>query len=73
MGEFNVDAAKWTLMRPIDEAKTECTAGSECCFPQKNGRPGIAFGYWMINSINVRACSRKCAERIVKHLAERFK
>jgi len=68
-----VITAKWTLMRPIDQTEIECMAGSECSFPQKNGRPGIAFGYWKINSINVRACSRKCAEKVIQHLNERFK
>lgn len=65
--------ATWTLMRPVDESEVECMAGSECGYLQKNGRPSTAYGYWTINSINIRACSRECAEKVVFHINERFK
>ena len=73
MGESSMVTAKWAIMQPADETLTECAAGSECCNPQHSGRPGIAFGYWTFNSINVRACSRECAEKIAWHINERFK
>ena len=56
----------------VVRAETECIAGSECCHPLEDGSPGLAFGYWSIMSINFRACSRKCAEKVAHHIHKRF-
>jgi hypothetical protein len=63
--------AKWRVARPGEGIDVECLAGSECEFPQRDGRPGIAYGYWIIDSIPIRACSRKCAEKIFSRVRDR--
>lgn len=62
---------KWRVARSDEGTNVECMAGSECEFPQKDGRPGIAFGFWTVNSIPIRACSRKCAEKLALSVRER--
>jgi len=66
-----VALAKWRVAQPGEGNDIECLAGSQCAFPQRSGRPGIAYGYWVIDSIPIRACSRKCAEKVLMRMRER--
>jgi hypothetical protein len=57
---------KWRLAGPDDEVVIGCEAGFLCAYPQKDRKPGNSYGYWSSGSIQVRTCSKKCAEVYVE-------
>jgi hypothetical protein len=60
-----MDSWKWRLAEP-DNGVTECEAGFLCAYPQRDRTPGNAYGYWSAGSIQLRTCSKKCAEVYVE-------
>ena len=57
---------KWRLAGPTDDVVKECEAGFLCAYPQKKKKPGNSYGYWSSGSIELRTCSRKCAEIVME-------
>lgn len=53
---------KWRLASPVDGGVIACEAGRLCAYPQKNLKPGNSYGYWVSGSIQLRTCSKKCAQ-----------